>query len=923
MGRGILLFTIIITAVTNIYSINDLSVRVPNNPVQKKGYMDDITLVVEPHGAYSEQSMYINYTDRHQFPGSQNVEVIHRFELPDDAIVNDLWLWIGDSVMQAIHLDTWTARAIYDSIVAMKKDPAFLSKKGNQYELHVYPLVSGSIRKIKLNYLVPVNFINNRSLTEIPIKFLKSNNNTLKPLKILFRSKSSIWGEPNVYELPGEVFSYVTDTMGYSYKYLEVADLTPMESFKVGFDLGMTDGKFYKSSRMNENNAFFELGISLKDIFGLDPAVTSRKYIFAFDLSSDFSKNLENGMANLRALLSNSMNVGDQFKLLIAGAGQITEVTSGWTVNTGNVVNQLFDLFQTMPIHDQIKNSFKKRKLVFADMDALYGWTFPGMSDFVTSEAFVRIEHSVGQISSADIVLAYRHGNEDPITQSTMLMVADSLQRLFSRGGSFLTYYDFNRDPRDLLTKHFIPGIRTAVRQTTNTTLRRVTSGNIGWRYPVEFERAGQYYLAWTPDPTVKADIIEGATERVTTLSRKIQKGYYIVTGMWPFNDDGAFRKMVHPAFMGLNVSATPPMADTLLQFVKNLHNIDPYQKLIFVSNSDIVYDSTLAYQKAEALASMFNSPKPALGSINLINGELVDPPVVVFDLKSFYGSGGFFHALANKMGGIHFERSIRDWDYIFENIASFQYAAVDSLGIEVFADNGSSPVYEVRRLKSSPDNKYMPQFFAGRHNASNILGVNLTVKFAGNDTISTRSFNFTVDNDTMRRDFTVPGILATEKINELLAYASYDTAQIVSLSLDNRVLSNYTSMLCLEPNDTIHFMTNPWDETLLTGVEDENGFLDTLFIDIYPNPFNSMSLIRLNIPEESRLELNIFDITGQLVRTIANEDGVTGLRQFNWDGTDNFNTTLASGVYLVHVKIRSSSTGKVEYLSKKVIYLR
>jgi hypothetical protein len=63
--------------------------------------------------------------------------------------------------------------------------------------------------------------------------------------------------------------------------------------------------------------------------------------------------------------------------------------------------------------------------------------------------------------------------------------------------------------------------------------------------------------------------LIEASTERVTTLSRKIQNGYYIVTGMWPFNDDGAFRKMVYPAFMGLNVSATPPMADTLIAVCK------------------------------------------------------------------------------------------------------------------------------------------------------------------------------------------------------------------------------------------------------------------------------------------------------------------------------------------------------------------
>ncbi|MBK6680392.1 MAG: hypothetical protein IPG53_10370 [Ignavibacteriales bacterium] len=68
---------------------------------------------------------------------------------------------------------------------------------------------------------------------------------------------------------------------------------------------------------------------------------------------------------------------------------------------------------------------------------------------------------------------------------------------------------------------------------------------------------------------------------------------------------------------------------------MKNLHNSDPYQKLIFVSNSDIPFDSTLAYEKAEELAGCL-TPMPALGSINLLDGAIVDPPVVVFDLQTF-----------------------------------------------------------------------------------------------------------------------------------------------------------------------------------------------------------------------------------------------------------------------------------------------
>jgi len=83
------------------------------------------------------------------------------------------------------------------------------------------------------------------------------------------------------------------------------------------------------------------------------------------------------------------------------------------------------------------------------------------------------------------------------------------------------------------------------------------------------------------------------------------------------------------------------------------------------------------------------------------------------------------------------------------------------------------------------------------------------------------------------------------------------------------------------------------------------------------------MSLIRLAVPEDSRVQVNIFDITGQLVKTIADEDGVKGMKRYNWNGTDNFNTTLASGVYLVHVKVKSNSSGKTNYISKKIVYLR
>ena len=165
-----------IVPISITYAINVLTVQDPNVYGSKPGYIDQATLIVEPHGAYVEQSLYIDYSDHDQYSPDKILEIAHRFELPQGSVINDLWLWIGDSVMKAIMKDTWTARAIYDSIVSIKRDPAFLSKKGNQYELHVYPLPAGSYRKIKLNFITPTSWLGETGTAILPFRFLSANN---------------------------------------------------------------------------------------------------------------------------------------------------------------------------------------------------------------------------------------------------------------------------------------------------------------------------------------------------------------------------------------------------------------------------------------------------------------------------------------------------------------------------------------------------------------------------------------------------------------------------------------------------------------------------------------------------------------------------------------------------------------------------
>ncbi|MDP3684744.1 MAG: VIT domain-containing protein, partial [Ignavibacteria bacterium] len=158
-----------------IFATNDLTVKDNALHGSKPGYIEKATLVVEPFGSYVEQSLYIEYSERNQF-SSNLLEIVHRFELPKDAVINDMWLWIGDSVMQARMFDTWTARGIYDSIVAAHYDPGFLTKNGSQYEFRIYPLAAGKIRKVKITFIVPTKWYGNQATAELPIKLLLSNN---------------------------------------------------------------------------------------------------------------------------------------------------------------------------------------------------------------------------------------------------------------------------------------------------------------------------------------------------------------------------------------------------------------------------------------------------------------------------------------------------------------------------------------------------------------------------------------------------------------------------------------------------------------------------------------------------------------------------------------------------------------------------
>jgi len=64
------------------------------------------------------------------------------------------------------------------------------------------------------------------------------------------------------------------------------------------------------------------------------------------------------------------------------------------------------------------------------------------------------------------------------------------------------------------------------------------------------------------------------------------------------------------------------------------------------------------------------------------------------------------------------------------------------------------------------------------------------------------------------------------------------------------------------------------------------------------PNPFNPITQIRFALPAAGPVELSVYNVAGQLVRTLASGEYGAGEHVLAWDGRDAVGNAVSSGVY-------------------------
>jgi hypothetical protein len=221
-----------------------------------------------------------------------------------------------------------------------------------------------------------------------------------------------------------------------------------------------------------------------------------------------------------------------------------------------------------------------------------------------------------------------------------------------------------------------------------------------------------------------------------------------------------------------------------------------------------------------------------------------------------------------------------------------------------VFINDEQQVTYTLlRAAEYIKDNRLPPQGFSNTHPSYD------SIKIAGSandDTNFNRygTYQGTGGDSVM---YLIPTLPNTEyRITAEVCYQTVKTQLVDHIRpINNGDINRFVNMYDALPN--IPFIMKQEVLDIVTGVEDEKSFVNEFYLEQnYPNPFNPSTKIKYSIPsvtlsgvEGSSVTLKVYDLLGNEVKTLVNEEQPVGSYEveFSADG-------LTSGIYFYKLQI-------------------
>lgn len=190
-------------------------------------------------------------------------------------------------------------------------------------------------------------------------------------------------------------------------------------------------------------------------------------------------------------------------------------------------------------------------------------------------------------------------------------------------------------------------------------------------------------------------------------------------------------------------------------------------------------------------------------------------------------------------------------------------------------------------------------EYIIGSTTADNPLPVSL-LAFEGSNTGNQVSLSWSTASEVENSHFIIERASDAEYSNIGAVDGNGNSNQTIQYQfIDENVLPNETYQYRLSSVD-FNGRVNILGTIEVAGISLAAGQFS--LIGNYPNPFNPMTKIRFNVPENntgSQVQLNIYDIRGNLVTQLLNGPVNAGINEVEWNGNNLTGNKVSSGVYI------------------------
>lgn len=271
-------------------------------------------------------------------------------------------------------------------------------------------------------------------------------------------------------------------------------------------------------------------------------------------------------------------------------------------------------------------------------------------------------------------------------------------------------------------------------------------------------------------------------------------------------------------------------------------------------------------------------------------------------DVDLFVGNDGQNNFLYSNNGNGQFTR-ITSGDIVNTGGSSFGLSSGD------FDDDGNLDVFVANRagetnflfVNDGNGNSWLNVKCIGVVSNTSAIGVKVSIMATINDTLvwQTREISAQTgyNSETLRAHF---GLGDATLIDSLRVIWPSGTIDVFEGFLPNKSVS------IIEGGE-------------ITGIEKTDRVVLESFIlsQNYPNPFNPQTTIEYILTSPSHVVLKIYNLRGQVIKTLVNEPQGTGMQTATWTGENGQGQKVSSGVYIYQIKIGDFITRKKMLLIK------